>query len=126
MINVKVVSPWAAGVRGLRKFWRSFLLIQSAAVLLVVAYHVSQTVRDGCAAGAAWKAAGGLAFAAATGAIAGGVLPEIAKWLVDRRARDGRAGAMLFNIAFFAVNGVVIDRFYSFEARLFGDDGHFA
>jgi hypothetical protein len=126
MINAGAGAPWAAGVRALRRFWRSFLLIQGAAVLLVASYHFSAAVRDACRAAAALKAAGGLPFAAVTGAIAGGVLPELAKWLVDRRARTDRAGAVLFNTAFFAVNGVVVDLLYRLEARLFGSDGRFA
>jgi hypothetical protein len=115
-------SPFAAGLVALRRFWRPFLLIQAAAVLLVVAYHLSAAVRAACDAAAAAKARGGLPFAALTGAVAGGILPELAKWLADPkaqpRAKQGRAVA--FNTAFFAVNGMVIDRFYRFEGQLFG------
>jgi hypothetical protein len=94
-----------------------------------VAYHASAAVRAACAAAAAWKARGGLRFAAVTGSIAGALLPELAKAIVERgrgqRRRAGPndgAGALLFRVAFFAVNGVVVDLFYRFAAWLIGMD----
>lgn len=115
-------SPFAAGVAALRRFWRPFLLIQASAVLLVVAYHLSAAVRAACDAAAAAKARGGLPFAAVTGAVAGGLLPEIAKWLAEPRTEEpaGRGRTIAFNTAFFAVNGIVVDGLYRFEAHLFG------
>ena len=116
-------GAFAAGVAALRRFYRPFLLIQFAAVLLIVAYHLDVRVRDACAVLAAWKVAGGLPFAAAAGAFAGGLLPEIAKLIApgDRRLRP-RASVVLFNVAFFAVNGMVVDLLYRGEALLFGAD----
>src|ERR1700733_2724332 len=116
------VSPLAAGAAALRRFGRPFLLIQSAAVALVLGYHFSPAVRGACELIGDWKTAGGLPFAALSGAIAGGLLPEVAKLLVDRRPTGppGRVGAIAFNTAFFAFNGVVIDRFYRLAAVLFG------
>jgi hypothetical protein len=113
-----------AGRAALRRFWRPFVLIQLTAAALAVAYHVDSRVRDVCVALAAWKTAGGLPLAAATAAFAGGVLPELAK-LVAQRERSplrGRGGEIAFNVAFFAFNGVVIDRLYGVEAALFGAD----
>jgi hypothetical protein len=119
-------SLLASGLEALRRFWRPFVLIQAAAVLLVVAYHLSAGVRAACDAAAAVKARGGLAFAALASAVAGGLLPELAKWLAEptaARQPGGRSGAIAFTTAFFAVNGVVIDLFYRFEGRLFGQAG---
>jgi hypothetical protein len=118
-----VVSPLAAGAAALRRYWRPFLLIQSAAVLLVLAYHFSQSVRAACEVVAGWKTAGGLPFAALNGAVAGGLLPEVAKSLADRSLTGlrGRGGAILFNTIFFAFNGIVIDGLYGLEATLFGN-----
>jgi len=121
----RVPSPFEAGRAALRRFWRPFLLIQGAAVLLVVAYRASEGVRAACDAAAAAKARGGLAFAAFTGALAGGWLPEVAKAIADPRARRARAwwGGIAFNTAFFAVNGVVVDGLYRLESYLFGWQG---
>ncbi len=114
-------SPLAAAWAALRQFWRPFLLIQIGAVLLAVAFRVSPGFRAACQAAAAWKAAGGLPLSAVTVALAGGLLPELAKLLaLGPRTLAGRAGEIAFNTAFFAVNGVVVDLLYSGEAWLFG------
>jgi hypothetical protein len=112
-----------AGRAALRRFWRPFLLIQGAAVALVVAYHALPGVRGVCASLAAWRTAGGLPFAAAAAAFAGGLLPELAKLAAQRGQAPlrGRGGEIAFNVAFFAFNGVVVDGLYRAEAALFGD-----
>jgi hypothetical protein len=126
--NQATVSPLAAGAAALRRFWRPFLLIQASAALLAIAYRVSVPFRETCALAAAWKTAGGLPVAAATSAVAGGLLPELAKLVADRgrSAVRCRAGEVLFNVAFFAFDGVVIDLLYRGEARLFGSDAQLA
>jgi len=122
--NPVTVSPLAAGAAALRRFWRPFLLIQVSAALLAIAYRVSVPFRAACAVAAAWKTAGGLPAAAVTCGVAGGLLPELAKVVADRgrSALRGRGGEVLFNVAFFAFDGVVIDLLYRGEARLFGSD----
>jgi hypothetical protein len=123
----RLVGPLAAGISALRRFYRPFVLIQVGAVLLVVAYHASASLRSACATLAALKVRGGLPFVALTTAVAGGVLPELAKLITDLRRNTirGRGAEIWFNIAFFALNGVVIDMLYRGEARLFGTDGAF-
>ena len=120
--NVAAVSPLAAGAAALRRFWRPFLLIQTGAALLAIAYRVSVPFREACALAAAWKTAGGLPLSAGISALAGGLLPEVAKLAADRGRSTlrGRGGEVLFNTAFFAFDGVVIDLLYRGEARLFG------
>jgi len=117
-----IVSPLAAGAAALRQFWRPFLLIQSAAVALALAYHFSPGVRAACEVVGSWKVSGGLLFAAVSGSLAGGLLPEIAKVLTDRSLAGlrGRGRTIAFNLTFFAFNGMVIDRFYWLEAVVFG------
>ncbi len=123
-------SVLAAGKAAIRRFLRPFLLIQFVAVALVVAYHVDARVRVVCAALAAWKAAGGLPLAAATAAFAGGILPELAKLAAQRGRASaglrGRGGEIAFNMSFFALNGVLVDRLYVVEAALFGTDARVA
>lgn len=116
------LSPLAAGAAALRRFWRPFLLIQMGAVAMALAFHGSPAFRAACAVAAGWKVSGGLPFSALTGAVAGGVLPELAKLAVLRRGPllRGRGGEILFNTVFFAFNGMVIDLLYRGEARLFG------
>lgn len=118
-------SLFAAGFAALSRFWRPFVLIQSAAVALALAYRFSEPVRSACVVLARWKTAGGLPFAAIASAIAGGLLPEVAKRLVSRgpavdRARAGRD--LLFNATFFAINGLLVDGMYRTLARVVGND----
>ncbi|HVV52911.1 MAG TPA: hypothetical protein VHO06_24835 [Polyangia bacterium] len=119
-----IPSPLEAGAAALRRFWRPFVLIQAAAALVGLAYWVSGPFRAACALAAAWKTSGGLPFAAASTAVAGGLLPELAKLVADRGRSSwrGRGGEIAFNTAFFAANGVVIDLLYRGEAVLFGND----
>lgn len=118
-------SLFAAGRAALRRFWRPFVLIQSAAVALGLAYRFNDTVRAACVVLARWKTSGGLPFAAMASAIAGGLLPEIAKRLVGRGPVGDRARVwrdLTFNGAFFAVNGVLVDGMYRTLARVVGND----
>ena len=107
----------------LRRYYRPFLLIQGVAVGLVVGYYNSASIRSACASLADLKAAGGLPFAALSAAVAGALMPEVARLLADRRrgALRARLPRIAFNLGFFAFNGVVIDGFYRLAARLFGD-----
>jgi hypothetical protein len=118
-------SLLAAGRAALRRFWRPFLLIQSAAIALGLAYRFNDAVRAACVVLARWKTAGGLPFAAAASAIAGGLLPEVAKRLVGRAPVVDRARAWrdaCFNAGFFAFNGVLVDELYRTAARVIGND----
>jgi hypothetical protein len=116
----------AAGLGALRRFWRPFLLIQATALALGLSYAFSDRVRAACADLAAWRTAGGWLLTMVTAAAAGGLMPELAKLITDRAHtwRAARIPEVLFNVAFFAVDGLVIDGLYRGEARLFGDDAH--
>jgi hypothetical protein len=123
----RAVSPLAAGAVALLRFWQPFLLIQSAAALLALSYHFSPAVRATCGIVGVWKTSGGLYSAALIGAVAGGLLPEIAKALTARSfdGLRGRGGAVAFNTTFFAFDGIVVDLFYRLEATLFGNAATF-
>jgi hypothetical protein len=119
-----VPSALQAGLAALRRFWRPFVLIQGSAALVAVAYSASASFRAAAAQAAAWKASGGLLAAAALTAVAGGILPELAKLVADRGRSKlrGRGGEILFNTAFFSFDGLIIDPLYRGEAVLFGRD----
>ncbi len=119
-----IPSTLEAGTAALRRFWRSFVLIQASAALVAIAYWASGPFRAAAAQAAAWKTSGGLLAAAALTAVAGGILPEVAKLVADRGRSSlrGRGGEIAFNMAFFALDGLVIDPLYRGEAVLFGRD----
>jgi hypothetical protein len=115
-------SALSAGRAALRRFWRPFLLIQIAALALAIAYRFSDAFRAGCAVAADWKQAGGVWFSMGSTALAGGIIPELARLLADRsRTRwQGRGRDIAFNLVVFALDGLIVDSLYRGEARLFG------
>lgn len=115
-------SALAAGRAALRRFWRPFLLIQGAALALALAYRFSDAFRVACAVAAGWKQAGGVWFSMGSTALAGGIIPELARLLADRsRTRwQGRGRDIVFNLIVFALDGLIVDGLYRGEARLFG------
>jgi hypothetical protein len=118
--------PFTAGWHALRRFAKPFFLAQATALAFGAAYFLSPRVQAACSALARWKVAGGVTFAMVACAVAGGLLPELFKWLVSPRRYVWQPRLVAFNTAFFAVNGWVIDAFYRFLGWLFGNDASVA
>jgi len=105
-----------------RHSWPPILLIQAAAACLVVAYYRSPGLQADLTSLEHFKANGGIAFDLYTGALAGGVVPQLAK-LVTGRAGKVSIGfwtQMLFAGLVYAIVGVEIDLFYHLQAAMFG------
>jgi hypothetical protein len=120
------------GLRAVRRFWRAFFLIQACALFLVVAYFHSAAVQHACEALSHLQKRGGLLLSAVAAAIAGGIVPEIAKAIVPPKSHPGETrghhltpGDLLFVIIAFAVNGVVTDLQYRMLGWALGNDAHF-
>lgn len=110
------------GLRAVRSLWRPMLLIQSLAIVLVVVYYRSPGFQEIASRLQEWKIAGGLLFAFAAGAIAGGIIPAAAK-AVTRSCPDTPAKQLkdaLWNGLIFGLVGVFVDVFYQFQGQLFG------
>ena len=118
----------APGLSAVRRYWRPFVLLQSAALLLVIGYFDSPTVAAACDRASAVKQHAGLLFSAVSAAVAGALLPEVAKATVmgDRAVTRRRARNVGFAAATFALNGVINDLQYRGMAVVFGDDNHWA
>jgi hypothetical protein len=109
------------------------LLIQSCALILVLAYFHSDAVQRVCETISQLQRSGGLLLSAITAAIAGGIVPEIAKAIVppkrkpgDTRSHHLTGGDLAFVIVAFAVNGVVTDLQYRMLGWALGNDAHFS
>lgn len=117
----------APGVAAVRKYWRPFVLLQAAAFGLVIAYYTNDHARSVCEKLSQLKQQGGYLFSAITTAIAGALLPEIAKaivlgeWKINRK----RLNDTFFILCAFAINGVMTDAQYRGLAWLLGHDSHF-
>ena len=109
------------GVAAVRANWRPFVLLQAAALAGVVSYYQVGAVREVLADVAAFRERAGYAFAGVAAAVAGAVLPEVAKAVTQRGWRPGeRAGEVSFLLVFFFLNGLLVDGFYRLLGVLFG------
>ncbi len=109
--------------RAVRKNLAPILLIQSVGAILVASYFLSQGVRDFAQRIAEVKQAGGVPFAFLAGFIAGGLLPEIAKFLTGRRHRYSRTHVVrvLWTGFVYGLIGILIFYLYDLQARWFGN-----
>jgi len=107
--------------------WPPIVAIQIGAVLLAVAYAQSKDFQLALATLGEWKVRGGLAFAALTGAAAGGVIPEIAKFATGQLKRPTLdwAKKCLFNAFVYSIIGIQVDLLYQGQSRWFGDGNDF-
>ena len=101
------------GVAAVRANWRPFVLLQLAALAVVVLYYNVDAARRAVDAAGRLRAEWGVAFTMLAAAVAGGLLPEVAKAVTRTGWRPGgRRGELLFLIALFAFNGALVDGFY--------------
>ena len=112
------------GLSAARRFWRPIVLLQLAALVLVVAYGRVAAVTAACDRLSDLKRDAGLAASAVAAAVAGAVLPEVAKATVmgERRLTRRRARDVAFAAGLFAVNGLVTDLRYRGLAAALGHD----
>ena len=121
--HITLSSLLAPGVAAVRRYWKPFLLLQGSALLLVLAYYNSASVRDACVQLSNFKQHGGLLFTAIAAGMAGALLPELAKAIMlgDRKITRQRLRDIAFNLAIFAISGIIVDVQYHFTALLLGD-----
>ncbi|MCB8932870.1 MAG: hypothetical protein H6534_05455, partial [Chthonomonadaceae bacterium] len=98
------------------------VVIQIAAVMLVIAYYRSPEMQTVAAKLAGVKVAGGLLFSFLAGGVAGGAIPEFARLLLRRIPRFDRAWAATagYNALVYGVVGVQVDLFYQLQGLVFG------
>jgi len=116
-------APWHAGLHSIRALLVPGLLLQSAALALVLAYYFLPATGGFFAQLARWQSAGGYAFSAVSTALCGGLLP----FLFLRLDPDTRAAHpwphLLFFTVFWAWKGAEVDLWYRVLAHLYGN-GH--
>lgn len=115
-------SPLAQGWDALLLNWKPFLLIQACAFALVVFYHQSPWFQGATVGIGHFKTQGGLLFSAVANAIAGAILPQIAKRLAAPTSPRPTVKDIAFQLVFFAVLGIFVDVLYSTLAVLIGTD----
>jgi len=110
------------GIRAVQRNWAPFLLIQAAAAVLVSCYYHFELVRAAAQAVSNVKHEFGELFVIASGAIAGGVVPQIAKIATKQTKRIDRSfwKDTLYTGFVFAVLAMMVDAFYKVQTLLFG------
>ena len=123
---ITLQSTLAPGLAAVRKYWRPFLFLQSAALLLVICYFTNAHVRGVCRQLSDFKVHAGFIFSAVSAAIAGALLPEIAKLIMlgDRVFDQKRLRDIGFALVLFAGIGIIIDAQYRIFSMLLGDANH--
>ncbi|HEY0379681.1 MAG TPA: hypothetical protein VGC87_22370 [Pyrinomonadaceae bacterium] len=114
--------PLMVGLRAARANLVPALLIQTVVVAIVAAYYFHPQAREWLAHLAELKRRGGYLFSFASGAIAGGLLPQLLKVAVfqRRRVRRENLGDLLFGVCFWGLLGVAVDGVYRAQALMFG------
>jgi hypothetical protein len=124
-------SLTSPGIAAVRRYGRPFLLLQSCALALVIAYYATPDtgpIRSFCRTLSHLKQTYGILFVAPAAAFAGAILPEIAKLLIlrDRRLSRARLADIAFALAVFAINGTFTDYQYRLLAFFLGTDASLA
>lgn len=110
------------GLVALRRQWRPFVLIQIVGLALVVGFYTLSPVEQACRVVARAKEQSGWWGAMLASAVAGAMIPELAKLAAghDSRTARQRWGDLLFNFVFFGLSGWVVYEFYRLQDSLWG------
>ncbi|MDQ8193147.1 hypothetical protein QEH59_01830 [Coraliomargarita sp. SDUM461004] len=112
----------APAMAALSTYWPAILLIQFAALTVVLAYYFIDGTAGLFATIAGWKQSGGLYFAAGSTIVSGGILPE----LIKRRFRPPEVsapgiGELCHQFTMWATLGIVVDLMYRLQSLYFGN-----
>ena len=120
--------PLAVGLRAARANLVPALVIQAAVVAVVLAYYFWEPGRAWLARAADLKREGGYLFSFVSGALAGGLLPELLTIAVFQRFRVRREnlGNLAFGVVFWGLMGMTVDALYRAQALAFGSEVDFA
>ncbi|HEX8832575.1 MAG TPA: hypothetical protein VF719_00155 [Abditibacteriaceae bacterium] len=102
------------------------LVLQGVALAIVVAYFLHAPSRALFEDIAEFKARVGLPFALVVTSITAGVIPLMLQRLRGGDAPREKWAHLPFFLLFWAFIGLMVDLFYKFQARIFGDNADFA
>lgn len=116
-------NPWKIGLQSARANAIPGMILQAAAVLLILAYHFSASFRGTLDVVAGWQTRFGIVFLGFGYLFFCGLLPIAITLAVPSLRPRSPVRALLFAVLFWSVMGVVVGLFYRFQSLLFGD-GH--
>lgn len=120
-------SPLSIGLRAAKANMIPGLIVQAAMLALGLAYYYYAPAKEALEQLAALKKEWGYGFAFVSGAIAGGILPEILTVAAFQRGRAERKNFenLLFGIFYWGSQGMMVDAFYRAQAWTFGSQADF-
>lgn len=120
--------PLLIGLQAARANLVPGLIVQTVMIAVVLAYYYYEPAQVWLAQLAEVKARWGYGFAFLSGAVAGGVLPELLTIAVFQRGRMRRenVGNFVFGVLYWGLQGVIVDGLYRFQAVMFGAHVDFA
>ena len=116
-------NPWKIGLQSARANAIPGMILQVAAVLLILAYHFSASFRGTLAVVAGWQTRFGIAFLGVGYLFFCGLLPIAITLAVPSLRPKSPVRALLFAVLFWSTMGVIVGLFYRLQSLFFGD-GH--
>lgn len=118
-------APWRSGVRSARANLVPGLVLQVAALALVLAYYRNDATREVLARVVAWREEVGVGLSILSTGFFGGLLPML--YLTLRRATRGRYSVAQAAVitGFWAYKGFEVDLLYRLLARFVGEGNDF-
>ena len=124
--TITVSAPWRSGLRGARANLLPGMVLQLAALALVLGYYHDFRVHAALARLEEFRRSAGFAFGIVSTGVAGGILPFVYLHFGSRdRAGNPRFSWMqgLLLTGFWAYKGLEVDLWYRLQAHVFGS-GH--
>ncbi|MCW1926508.1 hypothetical protein OKA05_28410 [Luteolibacter arcticus] len=117
-------APWRAGLRAVRANVVPGLIVQGAMVVLLVLYYFHPPSHGVFVRLAETKAAWGFGYSVLAAAVAGALVPELLRIVINQRGRVMQKNfeELLFTVPFWGGMGFVVDVFYRYQAQWFGDE----
>jgi hypothetical protein len=113
-------APWQAGLQSARALFRPGLVLQAAALGLVLSYYYLPAAHDWFGQLAHWRMEGGFVFSALASALCGGLLPFLyLRFSATDRSVYPWPHAIFFT-AFWAWKGAEVDLMYRTLAHFYG------
>lgn len=114
-------NPWRIGLQSARANLVPGIILQIAAVLLILSYCYIPQVKGGLAVVAGWQERFGLFFAGMTYAFFCGLIPTSLRLFVPSLRPKSPVTDFVFACVFWGCMGMLVASFYQLQSVMFGD-----
>ena len=117
------INPWKIGLQSARANLIPGIILQIAAILLIVGFHFVPSVRSALETVGTWQTRFGTLFSCVSYLLFCGLVPALISLCIPSLRPKSPRTALLFALLFWGFMGLVISQFYRGQTLLFGD-GH--